>query len=919
MDPFTTAVIGWATNQVGAAGVHGLRRLLGDKQRDSLRKVVRVAIESAVDELVTVGDRAAARDALRAGSAEVDAGGKDLLDLRDAILRQVGPALAALRQQGCDLEPDRLVDVLTAEIVLGIKADAARGGPLKPLAELLWQERVAAALEIAGTPRPVPRELPRPVADFTGRAEELTALCGRLAAGAQALDAARGLDASIASAPVKAGEASGARSGWRGGSAGTPSGTNRAVAICAVDGMGGVGKSALAIQAANMYADSFPGGQLYVNLQGATPGLSPLDPLDALGHMLRALGCDPAAIPGQVDEAAARFRSLAAGRRLLILLDNAGNAQQVRPLLPAGPGSAVLITSRRPLVTLEGVYALHLEVLPEQHALELLGQMAGPERMAAQPQAAVAVTRWCGCLPLAIRIAGARLTARPAWPIAALADLLADASRRLDTLESLAMGDMAVRRSFDISLHALQVSPETADNAAAAAFGLLSLADGSDIDVLAAAAMLDQPERYARVLLERLVDAQLLETPCPGRYQFHDLLRLYGRQFAAERHSEQDRLTAVTRLITFYTATAWRSLLLFRPGDHRLATADSRWTGGGQVFSDVAQALEWTELEHSNLLAAVGQAASAAPAVPAELAGQLTRALSACLDRRGYWQDLRRASQVVLELAQRGNDRVGQAYAHSDLGFACRRLGRYREATTNLEAALSLFRELDDLPGQAYSLGNLGNVHSARGHYQQAIDFQKQSLGLWQGLRDLLGQATSLLNLGHAYRSIGRYDAAITALEESLGIWAQRSDRRGRATSLGILGTAYRELGRLDQAVACHQESLSIARELGDLRTEALSLNDLGFVYARLDRTQEALGSLRQSLLLSRQIGYSAGQMRALRDLGDTLLAAGDQRQARAAWQQALDISRTLETPDNDELISRLGIPPPITGIPGER
>lgn len=435
--------------------------------------------------------------------------------------------------------------------------------------------------------------------------------------------------------------------------------------------------------------------------------------------MLRALGCDPAAIPGQVDEAAARFRSLAAGRRLLILLDNAASAQQVRPLLPAGPGSAVLITSRCPLVTLEGTYALHLDVLSEQHALELLRHMAGPERMAAQPQAAVAVTRWCGCLPLAIRIAGARLAARPAWPMAALADLLADASRRLEALESLAMGDMAVRRSFDISLHALQRSPETVDNAAAAAFGLLSLADGPDISIVAAAAMLDQPERYAGILLERLVDAQLLETPRPGRYQFHDLLRLYGRQFAAECYPERYRLAAVTRLITFYTATAWRSLLLFRPGDHRLATADPRWTGGGQVFPDVAQALEWTELERGNLLAAVEQAASAAPAVPAELAGQLTRALSACFDRRGYWQDLRRASQVVLELTLRSTDRAGQAYAYGDLGFACRRLGHYREATTHLEAALSLFRELDDLPGQAYSLGSLGNVHDARGHYQR--------------------------------------------------------------------------------------------------------------------------------------------------------------------------------------------------------
>ncbi len=555
-------------------------------------------------------------------------------------------------------------------------------------------------------------------------------------------------------------------------------------------------------------------------------------------------------------------------------------------------------------------------MLPEEHALELLGQMAGPERLAAQPAAAVAVTRWCGCLPLAIRIAGARLAARPAWPVAALADLLADDSRRLETLESLAAGDIAVRRSFDVSVRALQESPETVDNAAADAFGLLSLADGPDISVAAAAAMIDRPERYARVILEGLVDAQLLATSRPGRYQFHDLLRLYGRQFAAGRYPERDRLAAVTRLITFYTATAWRSLLLFRPGDHRLATANPRWTNGGQLLSDVEQTLEWTDLEHVNLLATVDQAVSAAPAVPAELAGQLTRALSACLDRRGYWQDLRRASQLVLELARRDADRAGQAYAHGDLGFACRRLGRYRESANHLEAALRLFRELDDLPGQAYSLGSLGSlgsVHSARVHYQEAIDLQKQSLALWQAQRDFLGQATSLLNLGHTYRSVGQHDDAITSLQESLGIWAQRRDRRGRATSLGILGAIYCDLGALDKAIACHQESLSISRELGDLRGQALSLNELGSVRSRLGRTQDALGLLRESLALFRHIGHSAGQMRMLRDIGDTLLAAGDQREARAAWQEALSISQTLEDYDSAELTTRLGIPPPVT------
>jgi DNA-binding SARP family transcriptional activator len=421
--------------------------------------------------------------------------------------------------------------------------------------------------------QPVPRELPSPVAGFTGRARELQRL-GRL------LD----LTATAAGRPV---------------------------VISAIDGMGGIGKSALAIQAAHQLTDRFPDGQLYVNLHGATPGQPPRTPISALGQLLQWLGLDPAAIPAEAEEAAVRWRSLAAQRRLLILLDNAHSAAQVRPLLPGSPTCAVLVTSRQVLGSLEGAHLVHLDLLPYQQALALLGRLIGRRRVAAEPAAAEEVVRLCGRLPLAVRIAGARLVDRPTWPVRELAGRLTDATRRL---EELTAEGLAVRAAFDVSLQALRYGSDGIDRAAAAAFGLLSLPDGPDLGVAAAARLLDQPEPTTQALLERLVDAHLLQTPQPGRYQFHDLVRLHARQHATHQQPEQERLDALTRLFGFYTATAWRTLALIRPRDHRLATTDPRWSDGAPPFAGVLAALGWLEAERANLLSAITQTAGLAPA-----------------------------------------------------------------------------------------------------------------------------------------------------------------------------------------------------------------------------------------------------------------------------------------------------------------
>jgi DNA-binding SARP family transcriptional activator/tetratricopeptide (TPR) repeat protein/DNA-binding XRE family transcriptional regulator len=690
-----------------------------------------------------------------------------------------------------------------------------------------------------------------------------------------------------------------------------PGADTTAVVISAIAGTAGVGKSALAIHAAHCAAQRFPEGQLYVNLQGATVGLRPLKPLEVLGRFLRALGVDGQDVPNDVDEAAAKFRSQIAGRRLLVVLDNARDAEQVRPLLPGSRSCAALITSREVLGSLAGTHWFRLDLLPQQEALDLLGRVVGQQRIAAEPQAATEVVRWCGRLPLALQIAGARLAARPGWLVRALAERLADATSRL---EELRLGELAVRASFHVSVQVLDHSDDPLDHLAAGAFGLLSVPDGPDIGVAAAARLLDQPEATAERLLERLVDAQLLESPQRGRYQFHDLIRLHARQHAASRYQRTERLAALERLFGFYTATAWRTLALLRPGDQRLATADRRWIAGGLHFPDAEEALEWLEAERANLLAAVPQTAAISPAVPAALATELTRALFGFFYVHSHWSDWVQANQTALELARGTQDRATQANAHNDLGIVFERLGRYQEALDHHRQAFTIRRQLGDRRGQAASLGNLGNVHWRLGHYQEALDHYRQALVIERQLGNIRGQAASLGNIGFVYERLGRYQEALDYDRQALAIERQLGDRRGEADSLTNLGVVLCRMERYQEALDHHQQALVLFREFGDRYGQALCLTNLGVVLGRLGRYQEALGHHRQALIIRRELGDPYGQAEALRDSGDALLGLGSQQQAHTAWQEALAICEALKIPEADEIRKRLVAVPPDHG-----
>jgi DNA-binding SARP family transcriptional activator/tetratricopeptide (TPR) repeat protein len=568
--------------------------------------------------------------------------------------------------------------------------------------------------------------------------------------------------------------------------------------ICAVAGTGGIGKSALAIHAAHRLAERFPDGQLYVNLQGATPGLLPLAPLEVLGRFLRALGAEPAAVPTHLEEAAAVFRSRVAGRRLLMVLDDAADAAQVRPLLPGSAGAGVLVTSRRVLSALDGVRHMHMAVLAPEEAVELLGRLAGRERVAAEPEAAAEVARLCGWLPLGLRIAGGRLAVRPTWPISALAKRLADVHHRLDELE---LAEVGVRASFTVSVEQLRAGDDPVDRAAAEAFGLLGLLDGPEVGVPVVARLLEASEERAEGVLERLVDAQLLETPAPGRYRLHDLLRLYARELADRQSSEVGRATALSRALGFYTATAWHTFGLLRPGDYRLGRADDRWRKGGLELelADEQSALGWLEAERANLLAAVQQAA-ATPGVPSEIAIQLAQALWEFFWVRSRWDDCLRVNQISLEVARRLDDRGAEAQAHHALGFASWRQGRYDRALSHLRRSLAIHRELGDRHGQAGSLSILGLICQWQGRYDEALASQRESLapaGSWGTVAGRPAAWATWATPMSSRAATSRRSPASRRAWPSTGSWATASARppasspSARSTS-GRAGTSRR-------------------------------------------------------------------------------------------------------------------------------
>ena len=656
-----------------------------------------------------------------------------------------------------------------------------------------------------------------------------------------------------------------------------------------IEGAGGIGKSALAIHAAHRLADRFPDGQLYVDLQGFTPGLDPLTPQEVLGRFMRAMNIKDNEVISDIAELAAQFRSATATRRLLILLDNARDATQIVPLLPNSSGCSVIVTSRRLLTALDGAAHLKLEVLSEADAMAQLTRIAGQRRVNTDPAAAAEVVHWCGHLPLALRIAGARLAARPTWSMHALADRLRNTKSRLDELE---LPDVGVRASFEMSREELCTSGDLIDLAAASALMSPSLLDGGDISTKAASALLEEGQSDTERVLERLVDANLLETPTYGRYRLHDLVRLYARETATASMSHEVRVAALSRVFRMYAVAAWRTFELLRPGDQRPERARTRSDPHAPAFDSTSDALGWLEDERTNLVAAVVQAADSTFAP--DLSIELAQALYGFFRIRGYWAQVLAVNRAVLPVSQRAGDSLAEATACNDIGVAFCQHSQWSSASGHLRHALNLYRTMHDDYGEGQTLNNLGVIQQLTGDSEAARGLFEQALTVHIRSDNQRGEAMSLGNLGTAHRDLENYEQALDFHRRALVIFERLSDRFGQAVELLDLGTLYARIGSFDDAARCLRGSLNICQEMGDRFGEAESLKGIGAVLREQTRHTEALELQRRSLAIYRELARHDGEINNLRELGRTLAAHGRQAQADASVREAEAISERL-------------------------
>ncbi|MDH6111712.1 DNA-binding SARP family transcriptional activator [Kitasatospora sp. MAP12-15] len=715
---------------------------------------------------------------------------------------------------------------------------------------------------IAAPPAPTaglpPQQLPADVADFTGRAQLVEQVVG-------ALD--------------------------------RPDRT--AVAVSVFSGIGGVGKTALAVHVAHLVRPRFPDGQLYADLRG--PGPAPTQTGTVLARFLEALGTAPDAIPEDDEQRAVHYRSLLADRRVLVVLDNAHDTAQVRLLLPGGPGCAVLVTTRSRTVLLPGARQVDLEPLGTAESLDLLGSVVGPERIAQDPAAALELVSVCGRLPLALRIVAARLTARPNRPLAALLTRLADTRRRLDELR---VGDLAVAATFELGYSAL--APEHAR-----AFRLLAVPDAEELPLHAAAAVLGDDPDTAESLAEELVDAGLLEAHGTARYRFHDLLKLYARQQAGgvaaaagpvaaagaavgavgavgAREPEQ----AVLRLLHHLLATVRNASCLLEPG-HGLHTSLQAAQTPGLAFADEAAARHWLRTDHV-LLAATAEQALALPLGLAAAVDLLLLWFGLTEGPAHRWEFRRLVALAVTAAERAGRPgceararyisgtlhymtdayplaedelRYSMALAEQAEDTVCRQLtantlGILNYATGRPAAALQLLRQAEELCEHTADLGSrsrilstLSRVHLALDRPAEATEAVDEAVRLARICSHPADLSRVLYQYGCVLRRTGRTALAVSGLREALGHFRAQQQRDLQALCLARLAECRLDLGDHQDAADCAGRSLELARELGKAYCQGLAHAVLGQALPALGRPAEGLAQLREALVVFRRLG----------------------------------------------------------------
>ncbi|MGW6444040.1 tetratricopeptide repeat protein [Lentzea sp. NPDC055074] len=615
-------------------------------------------------------------------------------------------------------------------------------------------------------------------------------------------------------------------------------------AVVSITGMGGVGKTSLAVHVGHLLEADFPDGQLYLDLQ-AHGAREPVPPIEALGRFLRALGVAGKNVPGTVGEAAARLRTELAGRRVLLLLDNAADSDQVAPLLPGTAGAAAIITSRRALLGVRQARQVTVEVFTERDAIALLAVTAGAERVDAEPEAAAEVVRLCGGLPLALRLAGARLAARPAWPVSYLAERLADAGRRLEELDQ---DEAGVRACFALSIDGLAGSDDPVDQAAAAAYPLLAWPDLPDLSVAVAARLLDRDEDTTERLLERLTGACLLEALTPGRYRLHDLLRVYGAGLA----DVTARTAALTRVLELYGAIAWKGLIVASPGSPRLSRAPKSVA----TTEFEGDAFGWLDGERAHLVAVTTQAADTE--VAAEPITSLALGMFEFYRTRGLWADWVQVCQAALrqpgDLLTRGSLLSDLAVAEAEL--AQRGDGDYRSAQQHAQDSLALFEQHGDDDMTARSLNNVCYVFRISGAIDEAIAFGERGRALHIALGgNSCPYGLTLVNLAELYALAGDRATQHRYLADAIAVLEPLDNAHGLAFAFVVLGLAHRTDGNLAEAIASLRRSVEQWRRIADVPSEANTLVDLGETLLDAGQGEAARGVLTEALALMGQYG----------------------------------------------------------------
>jgi DNA-binding SARP family transcriptional activator/tetratricopeptide (TPR) repeat protein len=655
--------------------------------------------------------------------------------------------------------------------------------------------------------------------------------------------------------------------------------TATALVISAIDGMGGVGKTTVAVHLAHRIADRYPDGQYFIDLHSFTAGMEPLSPLQALDTLLRDSGTPAELIPADLTGRSALWRSRMARKRALILLDNALDAGQVRPLLPGTAGTLVLITSRRKLTALEGSTPVSLDVLSHSDAVELFANIAGPDRVAAEPEATAAAVELCGRLPLAVRIASARLRDRRSWTVAYLVRQLRSSSRRA---RLLAVGDRSVLTVLAVSYKYLSTDQRRL-------FRLLSLHPGADLDAHAAAALTDLPLDQVETALEALFEDNLLLQHSPGRYQFHDLIRDCSRELSEQHDDGAVRQAATQRLLDYYLYSAQLWCQPLAKGPYRQQPNVTHVPAHVKRPAHDNEAVALLKVEYHNLVAATRFAAESGSD---SHTWQLACSLQPYFRLLNYGAEATRLFTSALQAARAVGDAGGESACLMGLALAARARGRNAEARGLMTQAIDLSRAAGDQSAEAYQLADLGITHLNEYQFEEAYAsfLQARRLAIQTGDRQAMADLAN--NLGVVCRDLGRLDDALRYFRHTLRLDKRTNSRSSQAVTLNNIGLLLQLRGRYREARIQFEEALELSLAVSSRYGESFALVGLCLADRSLGDFPLACEHGRRALGLTRSAGLYDVEWDALNCLGDALVSRGDLADAERTFRQAEELAQ---------------------------